>query len=93
MGDSFVFQNGLEWKQHREMVNHAFFDINNYIPEFVKKSEKAVKYVEKMGTSSPVDISKVSQKFTLDVLGSTMFGVEFNFMDEGNYHEYVEAYQ
>lgn len=81
MGLNLVFANGDEWKRQRTVVNPAFKDISRFMGAFVKNAFKAVQVFSELNQSGKeliVDPSDMTGRLALDVLGMTVFGVNFN---------------
>jgi cytochrome P450 len=96
LGKNIVFIEGQEWRSHRQVVSPAFGNIEAFSPMFheynVKLLNKWTNLVkENKGQPTTITVMPELANFTIDVLGKTVFGVEFNAIDGGLTH-LVESY-
>ncbi len=96
MGQNVVTTDGSIWKKHRVILNSAFINSSIFVNVFVEKSHYCIKQMiangKQDGEEVGVNIKDYMTKFTLDVLGKAVFGVEFGYLD-GKNSELLEAYQ
>eukprot|EP01125_Pyxidicula_operculata_P015202 TRINITY_DN5141_c0_g2_i2.p1 TRINITY_DN5141_c0_g2~~TRINITY_DN5141_c0_g2_i2.p1 ORF type:complete len:475 (-),score=94.82 TRINITY_DN5141_c0_g2_i2:717-2141(-) len=94
--DNLVTVNGEQWKRQRLVFNPAFNHAayEQYYPKFSEVTDKAIKILAQMsdGGKKDVDFAPVSQRFTLDVLGRSIFNYDFQTLD-GKIDHFYEAYK
>jgi len=90
--NSMVSNNGEAWKNVKEILAPAFhFEyIKNMVPIFTSKAESLFDLWAE--TEKDISIKSHLGHFTLDTLGLTAFGVDFN-STRGGSHSYLEAYE
>jgi cytochrome P450 len=92
-GHQVVAANGEDWKRQRKSMNPAFYSTDMYLSAFIEKATMVLANVEKDTKTTGIirDISPYMQQMTLDVLGKTIFGHEFNSL-EGSLQSDLVAY-
>jgi cytochrome P450 len=89
-GDNVVFANGEDWKRHRRIMDPAFFRLDKYYEIFIEKTKKCLSHFEK-NDGIVNDIQDMTQKLTLDVLGLSVFGKDFDSLS-GKLQKDLESY-
>nr|CAG4712036.1 unnamed protein product [Naegleria fowleri] len=87
VGINVVFANGDVWRRQRSVITPAFNEIERFMDVFVEKAQKSVSLLEDMFkekdmnelTISPLD---VTTRLALDVLGQTIFDVNFDYLSQ-----------
>ncbi len=83
-----VFQNGENWKRHRKVLDPAFFRLDKYFDVFISKTLKTIEvFKENNGL-----VKDITQKLTLDILGLTVFGNDFDSLS-GNFNNDIDSYK
>jgi len=94
-GQSLSSFHGEIWKRHRSLVNPGFTtnSIQNYFPLFGELTEKAMRIIADVSKSGTEDfeIEEFFSKFTLDLLGLSIFHYDFGRI-EGKNDKYYKAY-
>eukprot|EP01063_Lacrimia_lanifica_P016111 TRINITY_DN22726_c0_g1_i1.p1 TRINITY_DN22726_c0_g1~~TRINITY_DN22726_c0_g1_i1.p1 ORF type:complete len:469 (+),score=148.68 TRINITY_DN22726_c0_g1_i1:59-1465(+) len=83
--------NGKEWTELRKVMNPAFAReaLDRLVPLFEEQSDKVI---ARWAGRDSMDVKADMQHFALDVLGSAVFGCEFNALD-GDFDETYAAYK
>ncbi|KAG2373875.1 hypothetical protein C9374_011760 [Naegleria lovaniensis] len=87
VGINVVFANGDVWRRQRSVITPAFNEIERFMDVFVDKAQKSVSLLEDMFQEkgmnelliSPLD---VTTRLALDVLGQTIFDVNFDYLSQ-----------
>lgn len=79
---------GEDWKRQRRILNKAFHSLDNYISIFEKKSIESLNLLKEQDID---DVGLFTQKITVDVLGSTLFGYDFGAL-KGSCDQSLESY-
>ncbi|KAI8342010.1 cytochrome P450 [Chlamydoabsidia padenii] len=78
-----------EWKKHRKLVNPAFHK-SKPVKLFATLGHKTFKVLDS-SNEQPVDIGRLMERYTLEVIGAAGFGFDFDsILDENN--KWVETY-
>ncbi|ORY96302.1 cytochrome P450 [Syncephalastrum racemosum] len=79
-GPNIVVLNGAAWKKHRQIANPAF---QRAMPVrlFAELSHTMFKVMDREVESGPVEIHDVLVRWTLQVLGLSMFGFDFDALE------------
>jgi len=82
---------GDDWRRHRTIINPGFTNdaIMNYFPSFLHLVDKSINTIP---LNSDLELSDFFSRFTLDVLGKTIFNHDFNRID-GKNDQYYNAYK
>jgi cytochrome P450 len=89
--ENVVQKDADDWRRQRNIINSGFTNqaLSNYYPIFLELSEKSIQTI-------PVDtdweVSDFFSRFTLDVLGRTIFNHDFGRI-EGKNDKYYTAYK
>lgn len=89
-----VSANGEDWHRQRKPMNSAFYSVDVYLNDFKEKASLIIDSIRDTSKSQQgiiPNISKYMQQMTLDVLGKTIFGHEFNSI-KGSLDKYLTAY-
>uniref|UniRef100_A0A6B2L712 Cytochrome P450 n=1 Tax=Arcella intermedia TaxID=1963864 RepID=A0A6B2L712_9EUKA len=88
-----VFLNGDDWRRHRTFIHSAFTSpsYKTYFPIFQQTTLKFLSILETLGTGD-FDINPWYSKFTVDVLGKSIFNYDLQNLDMKQ-NEYYEAYK
>ncbi|KAL9647838.1 hypothetical protein ABK040_008113 [Willaertia magna] len=98
IGKNLVFVNGDVWKRQRSILNPAFYNVERFGPVF---SKKAVMTIDRMKQKSVTNgkeliiknVGDFMTRLTLDVLGETVFGYSFNYLqNDGHNDPILNAY-
>eukprot|EP01125_Pyxidicula_operculata_P015199 TRINITY_DN5141_c0_g1_i2.p1 TRINITY_DN5141_c0_g1~~TRINITY_DN5141_c0_g1_i2.p1 ORF type:complete len:262 (-),score=42.49 TRINITY_DN5141_c0_g1_i2:42-827(-) len=94
--ENLVTVNGDQWKRQRLVFNPAFNHsaYEQYYPKFREVTDKAMKIMSERSSGGKTDLDFVplSQRFTLDILGRSIFNYDFQTLD-GKIDNYYEAYK
>jgi cytochrome P450 family 4 subfamily B polypeptide 1 len=82
LGENVVFANSETWKLQRSIMNPAFYNVDRFATDFSKKTKECMDGIAKCLHGNVLNIPSFMTAFTLDVLGSSAFGYEFNYMNE-----------
>src|SRR5690348_13676414 len=63
--------------------------LKSFIPTFVAKTERTLDLWSE--TEGPIDARSFLRNMTIDILGQTVFGIDFGSL-EGKQHEYLNYY-
>uniref|UniRef100_A0A6B2L7Q3 Cytochrome P450 n=1 Tax=Arcella intermedia TaxID=1963864 RepID=A0A6B2L7Q3_9EUKA len=82
--------NGEDWKRHRSVVNNGFVTsaYKSYYPAFNQMTQR---FISKLPLEVDFNISPLLSKFTLDLLGQSIFQYDFNNLnheEDPNYKAY-----
>ncbi|RIA97960.1 cytochrome P450 [Glomus cerebriforme] len=80
-GTNVVFSNGDDWKRHRRIANPSFRNLPIYV--FVESAMKLLDVMERVD-NKPIEVKSLMHGLTLDVLGKSAFGFDFNNLEEPN---------
>lgn len=75
-----------EWKLHRRMMTKAFHwqSLQGMVPDIVNVSSAFAKLLQRRGAGGePIDMFRALKLATLDTIGLTAFGFEFNTVRDG----------
>lgn len=87
LGFNIVFSNGEEWDLHKKFIQPFFkASIKTYL--FQSTIDSLVKKIEEQKTAN---ISKLTTHFSLDVIGKTVLGINFDAINEKS--DFVEKYE
>eukprot|EP01080_Neovahlkampfia_damariscottae_P005827 gene5827-9650_t len=90
-----VGANGDDWKRQRKSIDPAFYDLSLYSNVFIEKSKTVFQLIDSKKDGILDNFNQVMKNMTLDVLGKTIFGHEFNSVLDSNqtellaYHDLV----
>jgi len=84
-------KDGDDWRRHRTIINPGFTNdaIESYYPTFLQLVDKSI---NTFPINSDIELSDIFSRFTLDVLGKTIFNHDFNRID-GKNDIYYKAYR
>lgn len=88
LGISVGTSNGAVWARQRPLVNPAFTDNALFTKPFIRKCKECV---VKMAKEQSVDVKDMMARMTLDVLGDTVFGYDYGYL-QGKEHDLLESY-
>ncbi|KAL0491160.1 cytochrome P450 [Acrasis kona] len=82
-GHSVVFANGEDWKAQRQIMNPAFFNVDRFANQFSIVTKECLRVMSEMlKTEETLPIPSLMTALTLDILGVTTFGHDFNYLRE-----------
>ncbi|KAL0480760.1 Cyp4v2 [Acrasis kona] len=82
-GLNVVFANGDEWKAQRQVMNPAFYNVDQFATEFTQRTIQCLQTIEELQkTRTTIQVPPLMTALTLDILGTTIFGYDFNCMNE-----------
>ncbi|CAG8821163.1 33927_t:CDS:2, partial [Racocetra persica] len=87
-GINVFHSNGDVWKRQRRICNLAFKVLPVHL--FVETGLKLMNILEQID-NKPIEVVELMQRFTMDVLGKTVFDFDFNNLEEPT-NDYVIAY-
>jgi len=89
-GKSVLSANGDNWKLHRNFLNSGFSTktYQDYFPTFVEMTEMALSKMGEDSEKGDVDCNSWFSKFTLDLLGNSIFHHDFGRMAGKSTEEY-----
>jgi cytochrome P450 len=94
-GKNIVFTEGQDWKSQRHVVNPAFYNIEIFYPLFFDLTNKLMdrwaSIVDKNNGPTSITVMPEMTNFTIDALGSAVFGIDFDAIN-GNLSHIVESY-
>ncbi|KAJ9078288.1 hypothetical protein DSO57_1008117 [Entomophthora muscae] len=90
MGVNLVFSNGPVWKRQRRAVNPMFKRQTN-IKALSDIVSNFAKVIEAKHSLTRVDMNKYTQRITMDALGHSIMGVDFNSV-ENETSPFIECY-
>jgi cytochrome P450 len=80
-GNNLVFANGDNWKQQRDVINPAFFNSDRFVSKFSEKARECLDDMfAKSAQSGMVNVPNMITALTLDILGKTIFGYDFQYL-------------
>ncbi|RIB13037.1 cytochrome P450 [Gigaspora rosea] len=88
LGVNVVHSNSDIWKRYRRVCNPAFKTIPIHF--FVETGLKLMNVLERID-NKPIEVMDLMQRFTLDALGKTAFGFDFNNLEDPD-NPYVTTY-
>uniref|UniRef100_A0A6B2L2R2 Cytochrome P450 n=1 Tax=Arcella intermedia TaxID=1963864 RepID=A0A6B2L2R2_9EUKA len=93
-GKNLLMSNGEDWKRQRSVINSGFRSeaYKGYYPTFNEVIEKCLTKFHQLPEGCDLDISFYFSKFTLDLLGKSIFHYDFNTLDS-DYNPYYDAYR
>jgi cytochrome P450 len=95
IGKNIVFTEGQDWKAQRHVVNPAFYNVEIFYPLFLNLTNKLMdrwaSIVNKNNGSTSIAVMPEMTNFTIDALGSAVFGIDFDAIN-GNLSHIVESY-
>jgi len=93
-GHNIVSAEGADWRRQKSLYSGAFGQDSYkiYFPIFTEVTKKCMKKFADDAEKGDVDVVQWLSKFTLDVLGLSIFEIDFQSMD-GKISEYYEAYR
>jgi len=77
--ENLVWTNGESWKSQRTLINPIFGKLTVFFDMIDKKCDQVIDSWDKRLGESYYCIGDDFQKMTLDILGSCIFGKDFNF--------------
>ncbi|KAL0483493.1 cytochrome P450 [Acrasis kona] len=81
--NNLVFSNGEHWTNQRQVINPAFVNVDRFAQHFQTTSKDCIDAISSMlDVSQEIKVVPLMTALTLDVLGSTTFGYEFNYLKE-----------
>jgi cytochrome P450 len=91
-GQDILSSNGELWRKHRLFANPGFSDdsLSYYLPTMIELADKSIATI----SPAPADqnVFELLSRFTLDVLGKTIFNYDFKRI-EGENDKYYRAYK
>ena len=93
-GKHIVRSNGFEWKNQRKILNKAFYNLDIFNKIFLEKTKLILKLFKENRNEKTFEIKnfeKLIQNFTIDILGKTIFGYDFNALS-GNLKKELISY-
>uniref|UniRef100_A0A6B2L4U5 Cytochrome P450 n=1 Tax=Arcella intermedia TaxID=1963864 RepID=A0A6B2L4U5_9EUKA len=93
IGLSIVVANDDDWRRHRSFSNSAFTtdSYKSYYPSFVEITNKFISKLSQL-KGEDINFTPWSSRYTLDVLGKSMFHYDFQNLDSES-DEYYNAYR
>jgi len=99
-GNNLVSVNGDDWRRHRTFVNSGFTTkaYTEYFPTFCQMTEKTLSKIsnEMKQKNDDIEINRWFSKFTLDLLGNSIFHYDFGRLDDKSteaYNSYTQLLQ
>uniref|UniRef100_A0A6B2L5L2 Cytochrome P450 n=1 Tax=Arcella intermedia TaxID=1963864 RepID=A0A6B2L5L2_9EUKA len=94
LGQHLVIVNGDVWKRQRSAINSGFTteSYKSYFDSFNLIIDKCLTKLSELPEGTDVDISPYLSRFTLDLLGKSIFHYDFNTLNNGR-NEYYDAYR
>jgi len=87
-GSHLVSADGQDWKRQKAVVQSGFAHkaYESYFPTFKQLTNKVIDLMAKESESNngETNVANWLQKFTLDILGRTVFNYDFKNLDNGN---------
>lgn len=94
-GQGIIAVDGDQWKAQRKVLTHLFTirAFRETIMDSIKQHVRVLGRVlhQQMKTGEPLDLGKTSHRFTFDTFAQIGFGLERNYLAEGQDDELVEA--
>jgi cytochrome P450 len=89
-GKNMAALDGDDWKRVRGLVNYGFTNnaLSGYFPTILELTDKAIQLIP---NGSDLELIDFFSRFTLDVLGKTIFNHDFKRL-EGENDKYYQAY-
>jgi cytochrome P450 len=90
-GENIVGKDGEDWRRHRSILSPGFHStaLMSYYPIFKETTDNAL---QKLPVNSDFEISDFCSRFTLDILGKSIFNHDFGRI-EGRNDKYYIAYK
>lgn len=77
IGSNVVLVNGEPWRRYRKLMDPAFIHIERFVDVMREKCDICVNH---LATKPSVIINEEMTKLTLDILGKTVFGYDFDYI-------------
>ncbi|KAL0483246.1 hypothetical protein AKO1_011532 [Acrasis kona] len=88
LGDNLVFLNGKDWKQHRHIINPAFYDISKFVGRFDKHIDTTLEILARQEVNN---VSEAMTNMAVDILGETVLGHDLG-AQEGRIDTILKSY-
>eukprot|EP01124_Arcella_intermedia_P028866 TRINITY_DN5970_c1_g2_i1.p1 TRINITY_DN5970_c1_g2~~TRINITY_DN5970_c1_g2_i1.p1 ORF type:complete len:502 (-),score=124.26 TRINITY_DN5970_c1_g2_i1:18-1523(-) len=94
VGSHLLFANGDDWKRQRSVINSGFGkeQYKSYYPSFNQIIDRLLYKFNQIPEGIDINVSSYLSKFTLDLLGKSIFHYEFNYLNTEK-NSYYDAYR